>query len=246
MHASQLPAIIGRLNTEGIQRPLQGLNMAKVIQLMTGKMQWNVTNIAFLYPPDVFTGAFDNEIMEARHREEMQKKLDNLRNTIAAEDDPYVAMLALHKKDHLQFLLNNIEQFRQAQKFEEGVVTLYTRLNTPFSSDGDPELWNELFEACDKEKLYNYGSPIPFSSATVYRGSVCDLCNSLIWTPERKTAERIAKKWADTDLGGGTMYEVDVKKEDVLVFLKQRRGDELILAPQFIKRAMIREYKTKE
>ena len=216
--------------------------MARVIQLKPGKVQWNLTDIAFLYPPDVFTGAFDNEKLEAKHREQMTKKLDHLQSALAAEADPLMAMLKLHKRDHLRFLCNNIEEFRKAGRLEESLITLYTRLNTPFSSDGNADLWNELFEACDRKKLYEHGSPITFSSATVYRGSISGFQSSLIWTPERATAERIARKWQDPNLGGGTMYEVDVSKGDVLVFLKQRRGDELILAPECIRSATIRDF----
>lgn len=217
--------------------------MANVIQLKAYQMKWNIKDIAFLYPPDVFTGAFDNEVLEAKHREEMQKKLDHLKRTIATEADPFIAMQKLHKKDHLQFLRNNLDGFRQAERLEEGVITLYTQLNTPFSSDGDANLWNELFEACDRKKLYDHGSPVTFSSATVYRGSVSGFKKSLIWTPERTTVERIAKRWEDPVLGGGELYQVDIKKEDVLVFLKQRRGDELILTPQFIRTANIQAYR---
>lgn len=217
--------------------------MANVIQLKAYQMKWNIKDIAFLYPPDVFTGAFDNEVLEAKHREEMQKKLDHLKRTIATEADPFIAMQKLHKKDHLQFLRNNLDEFKQAERLEEGVITLYTQLNTPFSSDGDANLWNELFEACDRKRLYDYGSPVTFSSATVYRGSVSGFKKSLIWTPERTTVERIAKRWEDPVLGGGELYQVDIKKEDVLVFLKQRRGDELILTPQFIRTANIQAYR---
>lgn len=220
--------------------------MANVIQLKPRKMKWNLQNVAFLYPPDVFTGAFDNEKLEAKHREEMRKKLDALKRAVAAEEDPFVAMQKLHKKDHRQFLCNNLDEFRQAGRLEEGVVTLYSQVNTPFSSDGDATLWNELFEACDKKMLYDYGSPVMFSSATVYGGSISGFQKSLIWTPERTTAERIARKWGDPDSGGDIMYEVDVKKEDVLVFLKLRRGDELILAPDFIQTAVIREFQVKK
>ncbi|SHO51938.1 hypothetical protein [Desulfopila aestuarii] len=216
--------------------------MGDVIHLKINKLKWNVQDIAFLYPPDVFTGAFDNEVMEARHREEMQKKLENLKSSIAAEDDPFVAMQLLHKKDHLQFLRNNIDAFRQAEKLEQAVITLYTQWNTPFSSDGDQYLWNELFEACDKKRLYDSGAPIAFSSATIYRGSISGFQRSLIWTPDKATVERIAKRWEDPNLGGGHLFEVDVKKEDVLLFLKLRRGDEVIVSPQFIKTAKIRKY----
>jgi len=216
--------------------------MGDVIHLKINKMKWNVKDIAFLYPPDVFTGAFDNAVMEARHREEMQKKVDKLKSSLAAEEDPFVAMQLLHKKDHLQFLLNNIEPFREAKQLEKAVITLYTQLNTPFSSDGDANMWNRLFEACDTQRLYDYGTPVTFSSATVYRGSISGFQRSLIWTPEKMTVERIAKRWEDPNLGGGHLYEVDVKREDVLLFLKLRRGDEVILSPGFIRSATIRTY----
>jgi hypothetical protein len=103
-------------------------------------------------------------------------------------------------------------------------------------------MWNGLFETCDRKKLYDYGSPVTFSFTTIYRGSVTGNRKSLIWTPEKKTVERMAKRWEDPQLGGGYLYEIDVKKDDVLVFLKLRRGNELILSPQCIKSATIRDY----
>jgi len=217
--------------------------MGDVIHLKISKMKWNVRDLAFLYPPDVFTGAFDNDVLEKKHREEMQKKVDNIKSSMAAEDDPFVAMQILHKKDHLRFLRNNIDAFRQAKKLEKAVITLYTQLNTPFSSDGDANMWNELFEACDNKLLYDHGEPITFSSATIYRGSISGFQRSLIWTPDKITMERIAKRWEDPNLGGGHLFEVDVKKEDVLLFLKLKRGDEVIVSPRFIKTAKIRKYK---
>lgn len=216
--------------------------MAKVIELKTKRMKWNVKDIAFLYPPDVFTGAFVNEIMEARHREEMQKKLDTLKRTIAKEDDPLKAMSALHKNDHLQFLQNNVEEFRKAGRLEEAVIALYTLTNTPYSSDRKTALWNELLDSCDRTKLYECGEPVTYSSTTVYRGSVSGFKDSLIWTPDKNSIERIAKRWEDPDLGGGDLFEMDIQKEDVLVFLKLRRGDEVILSPQCIKSAKMRNY----
>lgn len=220
--------------------------MAKTIHLKDYTMKWNIKDIAFLYPPDVFTGAFDNEILEARHRKEMQLKLANLKKDLAKEEDPIAAMRMLHKKDHVQFLCNNVERFREAGRLEEGVITLYTQLNTPFSSDGQAELWNRLFTACDRKRLYDYGEPISFTRATVYRGSVSGFTQSLLWTPEKSTAERMAARWQDPALCGGEMYQVDIAREDVLVFLKLRRGDELILTPECLSSAQIRTYKAVE
>ena len=42
-------------------------------------MEWNFQDIGFLYRPDVYTGSFDNPIMQARHEELKRQKLDALR-----------------------------------------------------------------------------------------------------------------------------------------------------------------------
>ncbi|MFV0437798.1 MAG: hypothetical protein ACK5PS_10470 [Desulfopila sp.] len=216
--------------------------MAKIVELNKYRMKWNVKDIAFLYPPDVFTGAFDNEKMEMRHREEVEKKLAKLKGDLAAADDPVAAMTLLHKKDHLQFLVNNVEFFREALQLEETLIALYTRNNTPFSSEGDAELWNRLFATCDRTRLRQCGSPLPFRAATVYRGTVSGCRHSLIWTPDQETVARIARKWQAPDIGGGEMFEVDVQAEQILVYLQKRRGEEVILAPEFIACAPIRAY----
>ena len=109
-------------------------------------MRWNVEDIAFLYRPDVFTGTFDNAKMQARHEQEVQRKLEALKTALDAETDPFEAMIILNNKDHLQFLLNNIEPFRDAGRFEEAVLALYGRLNAPFASGGDAAVWSDLFE----------------------------------------------------------------------------------------------------
>ncbi len=205
-------------------------------------MKWNVDDIAFLYRPDVFTGSFDNSKMQARHELEVQRKLQQLMESIDQETDPFLALKKLHTKDHMQFLHNNLEQFQIAGKLEEAVLFLYSKLNAPFSSGGDAAVWNSLFEKCDRAELYKLGSPVSLSSATVYRGSVTGFKRSLSWTPDRKMAEKYSERWKDPSLGGGEVYEIDIKRDNILASLKRQHGEEILLAPGFIKSAVIRDF----
>jgi len=207
-------------------------------------MQWNIADITFLHPPDVFTGTFDNAKMQARHEQQIQIKLEEIKAAIASEPDPLKAMKKLHTKDQLKFFQNNEEPFRDAGRFEEAVLTLFGKFNGPFSSGGDAAVWNTLFAACDTTRLYSLGNPITFSSATVYRGSVSGCTRSLSWTPDRQRAEWFAERWKNPSLGGGELYEVDIVKTNILVSLQHRHEEEIILAPEFIKSAEIRAFNT--
>lgn len=205
-------------------------------------MKWDMSEIAYLYPPDVFTGTFDNEKMQARHEEQVFAKLNAMKTAVEMEADPMAAMKLLHKNDHLQFLQNNLQLFREASRLEEAVLTLYGKLNAPFSSGGDAALWSTLFLECDQERIFSLGEPVPFSSATVYRGSVSGRKRSLSWTPDRQRAENFANRWQDTSMGGGELYEVDITRSHVLIYRKLRHDEELILSPEFIETAKIRDY----
>lgn len=206
-------------------------------------MRWNVKDIAFLYRPDVFTGSFDNEKMQARHEQEVHRKLEKLKKAIDVETDPFEAMKKLNYRDHIQFLLNNIDTFKEFCRLEEAVLFLYGRLNAPFSSGGDIVLWNNLFEKCDTKKLSEQGDSIVFVPSTVYRGSVSGTKRSLSWTPNRKRAEKFSERWKDSALGGGEIYEVDIAKSDILIYRKIGPEDEVILTPDFIQSAEIRDFK---
>lgn len=208
-------------------------------------MKWNVEDIAFLYPPDVFAGSFDNAKMQARHEQLVQTKLDELKAAIDRETDPLAAMKKLHAKDHFKFFQNNEGMFRDAGRFEETVLVLYGKINNPFTSDGNPAVWESLFAACDLKRLFGLGSPVTFASATVYRGTVMGSRRGLSWTPSRQRAEWFAKRWQDSSLGGGEVYEVDIVRSNILVYLKDRHDEELILAPEFVKSAEIRAFQSK-
>jgi len=68
-------------------------------------MEWNVEEVVFLHPPDVYTGSFDNAKMQARHERQMQDKFEQIKNAIQRETDPLKAMKILHVRDHLQFFV---------------------------------------------------------------------------------------------------------------------------------------------
>lgn len=202
-------------------------------------MQWNVQDIEFLHSPDTFTGEFANDMMQERHEQQLRNKLKVIKETLAAESDPLRAMKALHKRDHLRFLLNNREGFLQADRFEEAVLLLYLRRQGPFSSSSDVPMWSELFETCNRDKLYSLGDPITFATATVYRGSVMGRKDSLSWSTDRQRALWFTERWNDP-VGGGTIYEVTITRKDALILVKQSRESEIILSPPFIRTAEIR------
>lgn len=205
-------------------------------------MKWNVKNIAFLYRPDVFPETFSNPKMQERHEQEVEKKLSALVTALSRQSDPLKAMAILHVKDQLQFLLNNSPSFQQAKQYEKALLLLYFRENGPFVSDGKSEQWNELFRICDVEALLALGDEVSFTTATIYRGSVSGFKRCLCWTPEKKNVNNRQKRWSDTSLRGGELFEVDVSKADVLYYLKHPREEKIILDPDFIAKATIREY----
>lgn len=207
-------------------------------------MNWNIEDIVFLYPPDSFTGSFDNAKMQARHEQQLHEKLEAIKNALTRETDPLAAMHKLHARDQLTFLRNNLESFRHAGRVEKAVLAVYGRLNSPFSSGGDTEIWNSLFAICDPERLYSLGNQVAFATATVYRGSVTGLVRSLSWTPDRQRAEGFAERWKDPSLGGGELFEVDIARSNVLVYLKHRHEEEVLLSPAFITSAEIRAFRS--
>ena len=208
-------------------------------------MEWNVEEIVFLHPPNVFTGTFDNAQMQARHERQLQEKRERIRMAIDRETDPLKAMKILDVKDHLRFFRNNQAQFSQAGRLEEAVLVLYGRHNGPFSSGGDAALWNDLFAVCDPARLRALGDPIGLVSATVYRGSVSGGSRGLSWTPDRRRAEGFAERWKDPSLGGGELYEVDIVNSVILVYRRLRHEDEVILDPAFIGSAEIRPFRSR-
>lgn len=204
-------------------------------------MEWNFKDIEFLHRPDVYTGSFDNAIMQARHEELMRNKLDMLKKAVQGTEDPLDAMMKLHKLDHIRFLLNNSQAFRDAGRFEAAVIALYTKTNSPFLSGGDTAVWNELFEFCEKERLYALGDPFPLESTTVYRISVTGIERGLSWTLSREIVKRFEDRWQEQGIGRAKIYTLETTAKNVLIYLKGRHEEEVILDPQFVRTAPILE-----
>lgn len=207
-------------------------------------MHWNLQDVHFLYPPDVFIGSFDNDKMQARHEIQIAEKLGTLMAALDRETDPLLAMKKLNIKDHLQFLSNNLNAFQLAERLEEALLIIYSRRNAPFSSDGDTAEWNSLFRQCQQDRLCKLGDPIPSQPIRVYRGSVSGCKRSLSWTPDKESARRFADRWQDSSLGGGEIYQVDVTKSDILIYRKNRHEEEVLLHPNFIETAEIRPFQS--
>ncbi len=204
-------------------------------------MHWDLSGMELLYPPDVYMGTFDNEKMQARHEELKAQKLEALKKTVEAEEDPILAMLKLNKRDHIQFLLNNAQVFRDRSCYEEAVLKLYGKENSPFLSGGDQAVWENLFLSCDQKRLSTLGEPFPFESATVYRISMTGIEKGLSWTLNREKTKQFEERWNEFEEGRGNVFATDVTRKDILVYLTGRKESEVILNPRFIKTAQIRK-----
>lgn len=205
-------------------------------------MKWNIDNIGFLHQPEYFLGTFDIPQMQERHEKELEKSLNALKTSLNNEVDPLKALQLLHRKDHVQFLLNNMEEFRQNNRLEESVIELYTRENGPFSSGGDSTLWERFFNECDRTKLHKLGKPFPAHVKKVFRGSVSGFMRSLAWTPDMKMVEKFADRWKNPAMGGGELYEVEISQKDVLVYMQIKHEEIVFISPEFIHTAEIKPF----
>jgi hypothetical protein len=200
-------------------------------------MRWNLDNIRFLYPPDDFLGTFTNPMMQARHEAAQKKKIADIMEKLLATDDPFQAMIALNSRSHLHFLLNNIELFKKSGVFEKTVLLLYYRKNTPFVGTDDLPTWIKLFKLCDRQLLYGLGTPITAKEMTVYRGSVTGISQGLSWTTSPEKVAWFLDRWKDTELGGGTVFSLQVNRQDILVHIVDKEKQEVILDPDFLEDA---------
>lgn len=195
---------------------------------------WKLDHIRFLYPPDDFTGSFANARMQERHEAMQQAKVKELVDHLEKHSDPLEAMLGLHQNDYLQFLQNNLEHFRSAGRLEKAVLQLYYRKNTPFAAAGDYAVWKALFSECEPARLAAEGAPLPFEQTTAYRGSVIDNPKGLSWTVSREEVTWFLKRWQDKTQGGGTIYALDVTRQDILVYVENKTRREVILKPEIV------------
>ena len=123
--------------------------------------------------------------MQARHKAMQDQKVKDILGKLENAKNPLEAMRILNPLEHIQFLLNNLEHFKEHKCLEQAVIKLYFRQNTPFVAAGDYEVWKFLLKNCDADLLYQNGSPFPFERTTAYRGSVTGISRGLSWTVSR-------------------------------------------------------------
>jgi len=202
-------------------------------------LKWNLNKIKFLYPPDSFTGSFANEKMQARHRALMDEKINVILKNLENADDPMAALKVLNRLDQIQFLINNRERFKVNNCLEEAILRLYCRKNSAFESDGQYDVWLELFSQCDAEKFYALGSSFPDRTILGFRGSVAGVVEGFSWTINQKTIDWFKERWQDKELGGGTIFSTHISRKDILIYLNDKEQEEMIVSPQFLKTAEI-------
>lgn len=203
-------------------------------------MPWNLEQIRFLYPPDDFVGSFNNEKMQARHKAMQDDKTKAILTNLENAANPLEAMRALHKLDHLQFLQNNVEEFKQANCFEEAVILLYYRKNGPFTPTDSYPIWEVMLASCSRERMESVGSTFPSNSMTAYRGSVTGKAKGLSWTVSKEKADWFLDRWADKEMGGGTVFSLEILKKDVLYYVQNEERHEVILFPEVLETADIK------
>ncbi|MDK9709137.1 MAG: hypothetical protein OEL83_19005 [Desulforhopalus sp.] len=203
-------------------------------------MPWNLDRIRFLYPPDDFTGSFANAKMQERHKALQDQKIKVILDHLEGHSKPLEAMQGLHPLDHLQFLHNNLEKFRQAGDLEKTVLLLYLKKNTPFAAVGDYAEWKSLLLQCDPARLYAEGKPFPFQSTTAYRGSMTGNPLGLSWSVSREDVDWFLERWQDKSLGGGTIFAMEITKEDILLYKEDEKRQEVLLRPDVAENRMAR------
>ena len=202
-------------------------------------MKWNLNKIKFLYPPDNFQGSFSNEIMQIKHKAMQEAKINAIIKNLKASDQALSAMKVLNPLDHIQFIFNNIEEFRAQKCLEEAVLKLYTKQNSSFESGGIFKVWHDLFRHCDRERFYSMGPSLPCRDILAFRGSVPGVAKGFSWTVNRKKIDWFTERWQDKSLGGGTIFSTLISRKDILVFLKDEEQAEIIVSPQFLETAKI-------
>jgi len=202
-------------------------------------MKWNLTKIKFLYPPDNFIGSFANEKMQAKHKALQNEKIDSILKNIAACESPLSAIQTLNSLDHIQFLLNNIEEFRKSTCLEETVLKLYRKQNSAFTSGGIYDIWHKLFLECDANRFYSLGSSFSDKEVLAFRGSIAGVEKGFSWTINTTTVDWFLERWRDKEQGGGTVFSTRVGRSDLLIYFDEKEKEELIVSPQFLKTAKI-------
>lgn len=198
-------------------------------------MQWKLDDIRFLHPPHDFVGSFKNEKMQERHKAMQDTKIKEIRRDLATARMPAEAMNVLNHTEHIKFIHNNVDKFKETGTLENTILRLYYRNNTPFAPAGIYDTWLLLFSLCDREKLLNQGKPFPGDGCIAYRGSLTNVPWGLSWTTDIKEAQWILNRWEDKEMGGGTVYSAKIHPDDILIYVDDAKRQEIILKPEVCK-----------
>jgi hypothetical protein len=94
---------------------------------------------------------------------------------------------------------------------------------------------------CDPILLATEGKPCPFERCVAYRGSVTGKRQGLSWTINKKEVAWFLERWKDKEQGGGTVFAVEISKDDVLVYTEDAQRQEVILHPSVAEAVEIKE-----
>ncbi|PHR28964.1 MAG: hypothetical protein COA36_04595 [Desulfotalea sp.] len=195
-------------------------------------MQWKLDDIRFLHRPDDFLGSFTNEKMQERHKKMQDVKVKEIHTALANAKLPIEAMNILNPTEHIHFIHNNIDKFKETDTLESTVLKLYYRKNTPFAPSGVYNTWLLLLKLCDRKKLFALGRPFPQDGCVAYRGSLTNIPQGLSWTTDIQEVQWILNRWQDKEMGGGTVYSTTIHPEDILVYVVDAARQEILLKPE--------------
>jgi hypothetical protein len=63
----------------------------------------------------------------------------------------------------------------------------------------------------------------------------------LSWTVSREKAAWFLDRWEDKEMGGGTVFALEITRKDILVYIEDTLRQEVILIPERAEAAEIRE-----
>jgi hypothetical protein len=70
---------------------------------------------------------------------------------------------------------------------------------------------------------------------------VTGVSKGLSWTVSRENAAWILDRWENKELGGGTVFALEITRKDILVYIEDKVRQEVILVPERAETAEVRE-----
>lgn len=149
------------------------------------------------------------------------------------EGDALGFIFSAERSLELDAVLHNARSLKERGIFESALLNAYTgcRVNT--------RLWpmsvlEFLFNQADREKLLAAGDPLPAGeSFTVYRGVAGQgpsrRVRSYSWTLDFARAEWFACRF--DYLPNPTVYQANIRREEVLAFINDQQEQEVICRP---------------